>query len=283
MPELVQFSREDVLIIQRLLDRERRRPINTTGTESPGGTEDRDQSPAHSYLAKTPAAGIPGMVVSGSELRAGKAECEIYEIVPATEAAGHSLIKRIGEMEEWVFNPSPTPVPGGAYLPILLDSSGVWVPAAGGAGDKMFRVTGQTGEGFAAEYSLTEVYATNWNGTTLGGAPYADVPGGTVVSLGATPPGIAKLVVPASHANGAETFTYNLLIGHFHATNMGPIVMARRASVQPTDPELPRVWEITGIVSTHKAEIPTSLTCEAGEFIVGFTMYGAPGILPLTT
>lgn len=126
------LSEDDLRILQRVIDRERRQIINAPALTS---TERWDQGEDHQapevYVALPPSGGIPASTVTPiSGDVPGSADCTIYQVLIES---GTPRLRPITGLTKKVYNITDTAV-SRVWTPVSRDKFGRWIALAGGGG-----------------------------------------------------------------------------------------------------------------------------------------------------
>lgn len=129
------WTDEEVRLIQKMIDRERRQVVN----QSPNLVTDRwDQGEDHqapeTYVAAIPADGIPGKddvddygdypYSEYQEDLVGSAECDIYQIV---KEGSFWKLREVTGLSKTVYNFGDQAIDGPGFVPITRDKFGKWL------------------------------------------------------------------------------------------------------------------------------------------------------------
>ena len=124
------LSESDLKKLRALLEQAERRTISTTGRPR---TEPLQHQAPETYVARSPAAGIPALAEvtgTGSFDVPGYADCDIYRVV--LDGATPTL-RPISGLSKRVYNTSATEILGAEWLLVTRDKAGSWFPSGGGA------------------------------------------------------------------------------------------------------------------------------------------------------
>ena len=130
--------------------------LNITRGYEHGKVDHEEHQAPEIYVAKTPSAGIPAI----TQTNPGKADCEIYRLIPAIGSDGEADLEEVPNHEKTVYNISGIDIEGDVYVLVSKEKYGSWV--VGPPGDAGFwgRITHKTpgGGGEYTRYQFTRVH-----------------------------------------------------------------------------------------------------------------------------
>lgn len=145
--EVTMLSKRDRIILQNMLEREKRRSIARPRSKD-GFAESEDHQSALHYIAYAPASGIPalaaesqagtGTVIGPGGDLPGSALCDIYKIVNGV-LVGAGFQKRV-----WNLTDSDI---AGTWLTVTKDPFGSWIANVGGGTTMLVKITELGGYG----------------------------------------------------------------------------------------------------------------------------------------